>query len=133
MINRMPYCVSAMDWPRAMDRLWDQFFPEARAGALASRVWQRGDAVVVQVDVPGFRREEIKLTLEDRQLTLQAEVGEGAAERRHLGSYRAAWRLGPEHDVSRLEARLADGVLEVVVPKVAAAAGGPRVIEIATN
>lgn len=120
MINLNPCQMTTETFPQVFHRLLDGMLTEPRVTTTptpAPRVWHRNGALVLQLDLPGFRREEVKLTLQERRLSLEAKVTEEAAERRHLGSRQAAWRFGNDLDLSRLEARLADGVLEIVVPK----------------
>ncbi|HEY8484798.1 MAG TPA: Hsp20/alpha crystallin family protein [Longimicrobiales bacterium] len=92
----------------------------------AADVYRLADRVGIVVDVPGVRREGIRLTVEGKDLLLEAEAAElpGATYREPLlpRRYRRLFAL-PEHaDPEGIRARLRDGVLEVTVPIEAPAA-----------
>jgi len=80
--------------------------------------------VVVRAEVPGFEMNEIEVTLRDNLLTIRAEHKEateaGAAEPRHERVERSV-TLPAGIEPERIEARLRNGVLEIHVPRAAAA------------
>ena len=120
MINLIPSQLTPEALPQAIQRLFDGFLAENRpepSHPAKHRVWRREDALVLQIDLPGFRKDEVKLTVREREVSLEAKVNDESEHRSHLGQRHAAWRLGPDLDPSRLEAKLADGVLEITVPK----------------
>lgn len=91
----------------------------------------KNDEVVLAVDVPGVKREDIEVTLEDRVLTIKgsrkspAAEGEGTPTR---AAFNVSYSLGKALDGDRLSAELADGVLTIHIPKQAKAQ--PRRIEV---
>lgn len=87
------------------------------------------DAYAVEIDVPGYDRDDIEVTLEQGILSIR---GERSAEReeqtgtyhlreRSLGRFTRSFSLPRSVDADRLEANLESGVLRVALPKAAEA------------
>ncbi|CAM9000706.1 unnamed protein product [Rhodiola kirilowii] len=69
------------------------------------------------VDLPGVRKEEIRVDLEDSKfLIIRTEATEGAEEQPAKTFYRK-FRLPDQIELSRISAAYEDGVLTVTVPK----------------
>jgi HSP20 family protein len=84
--------------------------------------------ITVLADMPGVKPEKVSIDLRDNVLTLagEAESPERAGEadvlrEYHTGSYFRQFTLSEVIDQARIEAKLKDGVLRLVLPKVAAA------------
>ncbi|KAG2561068.1 21.9 kDa heat shock protein-like [Panicum virgatum] len=116
---------------------------EAAGVALARCDWKETpDAHVISVDVPGVRREDVRVEVEEGSRVLRVS-GERRAEEekegerwhraeRAAGRFWRRFRMPAGADVDRVAARLEAGVLTVTVPKVAGHRGRePRVISIA--
>lgn len=89
-------------------------------------IQDRGDAIEVQAEIPGVKKEDIRVELEGDVLMLQAEVrqedaqqGAGRALRseRYYGSVSRAVQLPADVDESKAKARYEDGVLKLTLPK----------------
>ena len=88
-------------------------------------------AYVVNADLPGVRKEDIQVSVDGNEVTLSAEVKrekEASKDERVLHSERVygkvtrSFSLPQEIDEARAEAKFRDGVLELKLPKKAAAA-----------
>jgi HSP20 family protein len=111
--------------------------------ALARCDWKETpEAHVITVDVPGVRREDVKVEVEENSRVLRVSGERRADEEkegerwhraeRAAGRFWRRFRMPAGADVDRVSARLEDGVLTVTVPKVAGHRGWePRVISIA--
>jgi len=81
--------------------------------------------VVVKVDLPGMKREDIKVTFENNVLTIEGErKGESVEGDDHFqriertyGLFRRSFTLPATIDGSRVQAGYADGVLTVTLPR----------------
>ncbi|CAO5228040.1 Hsp20/alpha crystallin family protein [Frankia sp. AgKG'84/4] len=97
-------------------------------------VEETDDAFVVELEVPGARREGIAIDLRDNELHVCGEVRErekaGIARRRarRFGRFEHRVTLPGEVDAEGVTAGLTDGVLTVTLPK--ASRSQPRHIEI---
>lgn len=94
------------------------------------------DRYVVEVEVPGVKREDIAIEVVSNELTISGEYGEkeqegaGATHSRTRRTGRFEYRsvLPRDIDAEKITAELAEGVLTVTVPK--AETAKPRRIEI---
>jgi HSP20 family protein len=71
-------------------------------------------AWILRLDLPGYQKTDIALTVTDRVLTLLAET---QPEQPFGGRFERQWKLGDDVDVSAIVARLENGVLELTLPK----------------
>jgi HSP20 family protein len=83
------------------------------------------DSIIVRADLPGFKKEEIRILAREGELIIEAEKKEEKREEgenflrreRRVGKVRRAISLPYYADTSKARARFEDGVLEVVIPK----------------
>ena len=79
----------------------------------------------VKAELPGIRREDVKVSLEDSVLTVEGErkheqevKGEQSHRvERYYGSFRRRFTLPEDADAEKIRAESKDGVLTVHVPK----------------
>ena len=105
---------------------FDPFQPITAGGSSRSipmSAVRRGDTFHVWFDLPGFTADQVDVTVDKRWLVVTAErtwerqEGEQwLATERPVGTFRRQLRLGDDLDIDRLEADLADGVLELRIP-----------------
>lgn len=82
---------------------------------------------VVQVSVPGFKKDDVKIDLEDGILTISSTFEDSKEEktenysRREFvkSSFSRSFDLPDDADVSKIDAKMEDGILNVTVPKLA--------------
>ena len=93
-------------------------------------VTEQNDTYKVHAELPGVKKEDIKVQIEGDQVSISAEtrVERDAKEgerllhsERYYGKLARAFRLEQEVDESKASAKYTDGVLELVLPKKAAA------------
>jgi HSP20 family protein len=112
--------------------------------ALADMPWvpladlsETDDAYVVKAELPGARKDQVNIQLQDRELVITGEIAEpgdgGGNGRRHhssrrTGRFELRTYLPGDVNADAVTAQLSDGVLTVTVPKSEAAK--PRTIEI---
>lgn len=104
-------------------------------GFPAMNIWQDGEKLYVEAEVPGLGMEDLELTVEGDELTLKGqrrrvEDKEIAYHRqeRGVGTFTRSLTLPVDVDTDKVEATLKDGVLTVVLPK--AEAAKPRKIAV---
>lgn len=125
-----------------MGQLMNIAFGDLGMARLADIPWspladvsETDDAYLVHVELPGIRKDQIDVQLQDRQLIVSGEIKETENGRRHRSSRRAGrfeYRTYLPGDVKadQVSAKISDGVLAVTVPKSEAAK--PRRIEVQT-
>lgn len=89
-------------------------------------VREDADHIYVEAELPGFSKEQVDITLENQTLTISADRNEQAEsnnngdyllkERRHT-RFSRSFTLPPTVDESRVDAKLADGVLRITLNK----------------
>ena len=122
-----------------VDDLFKGFFVrpvayEGRAGEGMQRmkvdVAESNGAYLVTAELPGVKKDDIQVTIDGSQVTLAAEVKrekEASQDERVLhterlfGKVSRSFTLPQEVDEARAEAKFRDGVLELKLPKKAAA------------
>ncbi len=94
-------------------------------------VAEKNGAYTVTAELPGVRKDDIQVTIDGAQVTLAAEVKREKEvtqdERvlhteRSFGKVSRSFTLPQEVDEAKAEAKFRDGVLELTLPKKAAAA-----------
>jgi HSP20 family protein len=81
--------------------------------------------VIVKVDLPGLKRDEIKVTFENQVLSIEGQrqaALEGEQDRAHRlershGPFRRSFTLPATVDAARVDASYQDGVLVVKLPR----------------
>jgi HSP20 family protein len=111
-------------WQQRLERLSRH---PAEAWAPPIDVYETSDTFVVTAEVPGLRRQDVELAVEDSRLTIhgkrEARPGAGDAvhyhqvERGH-GTFSRVFEFTTKIDGDRVTADLTDGVLTVTVPKI---------------
>jgi HSP20 family protein len=93
-------------------------------------VAEKNGAYLVTAELPGVKKEDIQVTIDGAQVTLAAEVKreKEATENdrllhteRTFGKVSRTFALPQELDEAKVEAKFRDGVLELALPKKAAA------------
>ena len=113
-------------WTGRLPRLFD--WDRTRGGLLeapALDVFEEGDDIVVKVEIPGAKKEDIEVNLTDSVLTISGkkdrkeEVKEDNYYRceRSYGSFSRSVELPGEVQSGKAQAAFTDGVLEVRLPK----------------
>jgi HSP20 family protein len=129
-----------------MDRLLTGFFGPAADGFLpaafrnqpAVNVWERADALMVEMEVPGVKSDQLDISVAGGELSIRIQRPEAAEEgvtyhrrERPVGSLGRVLRLPVEVNADRVEAEIRDGVLTITLPK--AENAKPRKINVNVN
>ena len=124
--DRRNHRVSVYDPFRAFDEMERAFFGSQQPAVLSFRtdVTDTGDAFKLEAELPGFKKEDIKIDIENDCLTISAERHEHKDEEKHnfvkrervYGSYSRSFDVSGI-DVDRISAAYTDGVLSLTLPK----------------
>lgn len=94
-------------------------------------VYNRATELMVELELPGIRMEDLDLRIEENHLILEGSRrrtddhsdGDMLYGERLFGSFHRVIHLPSEVDPERVEARLADGLLVIRLPKIRSASG----------
>ena len=97
----------------------------ARDGRFPVDLYEDKDTVTVQAELPGLKKEDINISLEDGFLTIsgerkQEQKVEGAESyrtERFVGIFQRTVTLPSEVDAEKIKASYTDGILTVTLPK----------------
>lgn len=111
----------------------DAFLPSAQASGIRIDVEETAQAYEVQADMPGMKKEDIKVSIDGRQVSLSAKSEQSTQQEqdgllwreRHAGQWYRSFTLPQEVDETQAHARYEDGVLHLTLPK-KPGAGGTR-------
>jgi len=127
---------------RQFPALWDTLsgrFPQVSGRSFpALNVWEEGDHLYAEAEVPGFKNEDLDISVVGNELTLKGHRQDQPGEKetvfhrreRGVGTFTRLVRLPVEVDANRVEAKLHDGVLLITLPKSEAAK--PRKVQVQT-
>jgi HSP20 family protein len=119
-----------------LDRLFESPLTD---WAPALDVYEDKDNFVVQMELPGLKREDINVTLQDGVLVISGErrteekrnEGEIRRQERFYGKFQRTLSLPTPVAADKVKAQYKDGVLMVTVPK--AEEAKPRKIDVSVN
>lgn len=134
-IERMPRPALFSD----IDRMFDDFFgrrflrplgiersfPELQTAMPSVDVIDRDDEVVVRAAIPGYKKEEVEISVSNSTLTIKGETKKEEKEEKgdyyrceiSQGSFSRIIALPAEVDDSKAKASMKDGMLELTLPK----------------
>jgi HSP20 family protein len=128
------------DSPRTYDNLIENFFSSDvlpnRCTVPALDIVEKENEIVVNAELPGVKKEDVKITFENNILTLSSEqkpseVSEKDTvllkEIRNSGFDRSV-KFGYQIDAAKISAEMSDGVLTITLPKTEEAK--PKQIEV---
>jgi len=132
----------------AMDRLLNDFFQDGlkydRLGKNetqfqpATNIYELDDAVKIELQIPGFSKEQVKIMLDKDVLQINGEVGEASKDvvkssriQFKRSNFEKKFKLTEEVDRDKIGAAFDNGILILTLPKVKAEPQVVRKIEIA--
>jgi HSP20 family protein len=116
----------------------DGFVPAVFRSQPAINVWEQGDALKVEMELPGVKSEHLDISVAGGELSVKVTAPDVAQEgvtyhrrERPVGAFSRIVRLPTEVDAERVEADLRDGVLTITLPK--AESAKPRKINVTST
>lgn len=138
-----------------IDRLFDKMFQKATFNSWEERyalissgapspefnVYQRGEDTVIQSNLPGFEKGDIKVSVSGNLLAIASEVSREREFRgsdayryhRSYGSFCKVMELPAGVDANNVRSSFNNGVLEVVIPKAGSIASDQTRVPIDTE
>lgn len=116
-----------------MNSLLDTFFGRTQPEEGTTRLWdprvdihETKDGFVVEVELPGVNKEDVRITVHDNTLTIEGEKKYPHADQkgcechrqeRIFGRFQRSFALPSAVDADKIEAHFEHGVLSVHLPK----------------
>ncbi len=115
------------DWNREFRNMDRQLYGKNAAREMKTDVHEHEDHYEVDIDLPGFKKDEITLSLQDGYLTVSAEKGLDKDEttkkgkvirqERYVGALQRSFYVGDAITEQDISAKFENGVLSLTVPK----------------
>lgn len=112
---------------KAVDSSRNALYGKRGANLMKTDVREKGDAYEVDVDLPGFKKEDVRVSLDKGYLTIQATRGVEKEETDELGRYIRRERtsgqcsrtffIGDKVKQEEIRAKFENGILRLTMPK----------------
>lgn len=108
------------------DMFRDPFFSENESKIMRTDIKEKKDKYLIDIDLPGYEKENIKIELEDGYLTVHAnrdtnneekEEGKFVRKERYVGSCSRSFYVGDAVEIEDIKASFKNGTLKIEVPK----------------
>lgn len=108
-----------------LDNFFDDFLDERISNAMKCDIYEKDNKYHVEMDIPGFNKEDIFIDINDGYLTVEATKGEDKEEKdknyirreRTYGEIKRQFYVG-NVDTEKTKAEFKNGTLKIVIPKV---------------
>ncbi len=112
---------------KELDDVDRKLYGKHAARVMKTDVQEKDDSYLVDIDLPGFKKDEIQLHLENGYLTVSAEKGlqeedkdkkgRMLCQERYVGSMQRSFYVGDTLSEEDIKAKFEDGVLQITLPK----------------
>ena len=108
------------------DVFGDSFFNDHENQFMRTDIREKDDKYLIDIDLPGYEKENIKIKVEEGYLTIQAtmnteneteEKGKFVRKERYTGSCSRSFYIGEEVRRNDIKASFKKGILSLEVPK----------------
>lgn len=112
------------EFDRAVNQMWGDMGDNAAAGTFPVDIREENDELVVEAELPGFKKDQVDISVEQGVLTIEAErtADENVQSKRHVNERRYTrlarrFSLPSAYDTNQVSASLEDGVLTLTLQK----------------
>ena len=115
-----------LDFPRMrdFDDIDKKLYGKHAANVMKTDVHELDTGYELDIDLPGFKKEDIRLTLDNGYLVIEAgkslekeKKGKAIRKERYEGSMQRSFYVGEDIKEEDIKAKFEDGVLKLAVPK----------------
>ena len=109
-----------------LDDIFDDFISSRKEQNMKCDIYEKGGDYHIEMDIPGFNKDEISVETKDGYLTITAEKktenNEDDKEKNYIrrertyGKYERSFYLG-DLDENKIDASFENGMLKITVPK----------------
>ena len=116
------------DFPFYDDRAEKKLYGHHAANLMKTDIQEHDDGYTMEMDLPGFKKDEVKVELNNGYLTVSAakgldeddkdkETGKYIRRERYTGSCQRSFYVGDDITQNDIKAKFEDGVLKLEIPK----------------
>lgn len=105
----------------------DPFFSGVENKVMKTDIKEKDDKYLIDIDLPGYEKEDIKIEIEDGYLTVHASVnkemdnekekGKYVRKERYVGECSRSFYVGEDITEEDIKAKLKNGTLKLEIPK----------------
>ena len=105
----------------------DPFFEGSESKVMKTDIKEKKDKYLIDIDLPGYEKEDIKMEISDGYLTVHASVnkevddekekGKYVRKERYVGECSRSFYVGENVKEEEIKAKLKNGTLTIEVPK----------------
>ena len=105
----------------------DQFFDGSESKVMKTDIKEKKDKYLIDIDLPGYEKEDIKMEISDGYLTVHASVnkevddekekGKYVRKERYVGECSRSFYVGENVKEEEIKAKFKNGTLTIEVPK----------------
>ncbi|MCB5260846.1 MAG: Hsp20/alpha crystallin family protein [Candidatus Cloacimonetes bacterium] len=107
------------------NRVFEEEGSDENFRAMAMDITEHDKEFSIQANLPGFKKDNVKISVHDNQLLIEAMCEDNKEEQkgtvyrceRYSGSYRRNLMLPENANISAINAKMEDGVLTLTIPK----------------
>lgn len=108
------------------DMFGESFFNEGESKLMKTDIKEKKDKYIIDMDLPGYEKEDIKLQIQDGYLTVHAnmnreekdeEKGKFVRKERYSGECSRSFYVGDNITENEIKAKFKNGTLTIEVPK----------------
>ena len=108
------------------DMFGDVFFNEGESKLMKTDIKEKKDEYIIDIDLPGYEKEGIKLNIQDGYLTVHATVnkeekdeekGKFVRKERYSGRCWRSFYVGENVTENKIKAKFKNGTLTIEIPK----------------
>lgn len=109
------------------DLFRDPFFNEHETKVMKADIREKKDKYLIDIDLPGYNKDNIKISVEDGYLTVQASIDSNHEEKedgkfvrreRYMGSCSRSFYVGEDVKSEDIKASFKNGILNLEIPKI---------------
>ena len=114
------------DFDLIEDMFRDPFFTNEESKIMKTDIKEKKDKYIIDIDLPGYEQENIKMSIEDGYLTVNAstntekedkEEGKFVRKERYMGSCSRSFYVGDAVENEDIKASFKNGTLKIEIPK----------------
>ncbi len=105
----------------------DPFFEGSESKVMKTDIKEKKDKYIIDIDLPGYEKEDIKMEISDGYLTVHASVnkevddekekGKYVRKERYVGECSRSFYVGENVSEDEIKAKFKNGTLTIEVPK----------------